>query len=532
MRSRGTRQFALLKILGLIMGSLYFSSTILASTSALKVTSPQSLVTGQIFDTATFAYYGPQVEVAVHSFGTVLTKSSRCTLDLDSVKGKIVIIGDWWPLLSASSDCGATESLGDLYKSMDSAGARALVYVSHLDFFPVGSLTFHFETWDKCRFCNGSMVLVHASSDVLPLMDDWLEQSELRFDLVPTSHHAYRTIFYSTWWTLCYRAILPAVAFATSMEASLELYRLRTIVPHNEEAEGNRYVALAVCWIEAPCMFLTGVGSLLGLYGPYAIPTQVANMMYAGFQGAGILTNFLLGLHLAEACRIVKNEGLEQRPVFVEHRNLLVVVGIVTLGADLVAMVLSVLCYYLVHRFKILSLFFVFFYTAMQGAAGILFISYSITVQQPMLEYLRNVQSAGTKNLRSRRKIGHLVFWLTASAVIMVLISIGMITFSIFMSRGIHNLGLDMWPYAVFYIIFARILVSAAQVRAIRPVEANTLLSLLLNVLFMRPVGYLSKLSTTAFRRRATVAPSTPDVALISLPGCFPESGSSSRGQL
>jgi len=228
----------------------------------------------------------------------------------------------------------------------------------------------------------------------------------------------------------------------------------------------------------------------------------------------------------------VKNEGLEQRPVFVEHRNLLVVVGIVTLGADLVAMVLSVLCYYLVHRFKILSLFFVFFYTAMQGAAGILFISYSITVQQPMLEYLRNVQSAGTKNLRSRRKIGHLVFWLTASAVIMVLISIGMITFSIFMSRGIHNLGLDMWPYAVFYIIFARILVSAAQVRAIRPVEANTLLSLLLNVLFMRPVGYLSKLSTTAFRRRATVAPSTPDVALISLPGCFPESGSSSRGQL
>lgn len=532
MRSRALRQFALTEVLGLNLESLYFTATILASTSALKVTNPQSLVTGRVFDSATFAYYGPQTKVMLNSSGIVLKQSSRCTFDLDSVEGKIVIVGDWWPLLSATSECGATHSLGDIYGAINYAGASALIYVSHLDFFPVGSLTFHFETWDKCRFCNASTLLVHVSSDVLSVMDDWLEQPELKFDLNPASHHVYRSLFYSTWWTLCYRVVLPTVAFATSTEASLGLYRVRTMMPRNEETDGNRYVALAVCCIEAPCMLLMGLSSLLGLYGPYAIPTQVANMMYAGFQGAGILTNILLGLHLADACKIVKNEGRERRPIFEEYRNFLTAVSVCTLGADVVAMVLSILCYYLVHRFKIVSLFFVVFYTAMQGAAGLFFISYARTVQQPMLEYLKNAHQIGTKNLQSRRKIGHLVFWLTASAVIMILTSIGMITFSILMSRGLQNSGVDMWPYAVFYIVFARVLVSAAQVHAIRPVEADTLLSLLLKLLLLRPIECFLKIIATTFRSRASVVPSAPGEALISLPGHIHESGSYSKGQL
>lgn len=155
------------------------------------------------------------------------------------------------------------------------------------------------------------------------------------------------------------------------------------MVPSSREAEVNRNVAVAVCCIEAPCMLLMGLGSLLGLYGPYAIPVQFANMVFGAMQGAGILTTFLLGLHLAEECRMMKDEGLERRPVFVKNRKVIAATSVLALGPDVLTIILSGLCYYLVHRLKTVTVFMMILYTAvLQGNGGCIFISYSVTVKQ------------------------------------------------------------------------------------------------------------------------------------------------------
>jgi len=72
---------------------LYFSVTTTLTVTALEVTSPQSLVTGRVFDSATFAYYGPQADVNLRAPGVFLDISMQCTPDLESVKGKIVLLG-------------------------------------------------------------------------------------------------------------------------------------------------------------------------------------------------------------------------------------------------------------------------------------------------------------------------------------------------------------------------------------------------------------------------------------------------------
>ena len=130
---------------------------------------------------------------------------------------------------------------------MSRAGAKALVFVSHLDFFPVGSLTYHFDTWDRCRFCEEPMLLVHVSADALmAVMENWQEESDLEFNLHPTKHRAYRSLFNGLWWTLTYRVLLPIVSFITALEAALELSRVYSTVSSNKEAEVNRSVAVAV----------------------------------------------------------------------------------------------------------------------------------------------------------------------------------------------------------------------------------------------------------------------------------------------
>lgn len=101
-----------------------------------------------------------------------------------------------------------------------------------------------------------------------------------------------------------------------------------------------------------------------------------------------------------------------------------------------------------------------------------------------MLEYLRNVRVVGTLNSQSRRKIGHLVFWLSASAVIMVLASVAMMISSTYKIRGISEWGESIWPSGVFNVIFARVLVAAAQVYTVRPVDANTFYSRVITAFF------------------------------------------------
>jgi hypothetical protein len=198
---------------------MYSFVTTLWKANALELVSPSSLADGRAYESSAFAYYGPQTDVHLRAPGVVIEKLALCNPDPKSIKGKIVIIGEWWPTLSSFWDCGATQSLGDVYEAMNRTGAIALVFVSHLDFFPVGSLKYHYETWDRCRFCDASMVLVHVSTDALAMIDEWRRQPELEFLLhTKIADHASRSLFFGMWWTLCFRVLLPSIAFITFLK--------------------------------------------------------------------------------------------------------------------------------------------------------------------------------------------------------------------------------------------------------------------------------------------------------------------------
>jgi len=201
------------------------------------------------------------------------------------------------------------------------------------------------------------MALVHTSTGALAFLEEWHEQPELEFNLHTAKHRAFRSLFYGFWWTLLYRVLLPSVAFITSLETTIEVYRFYSVVSSSRDAEVNRNVAVAVCCIEGPCMLLMGLGSLLGLNGPYVIPVQLASIVFGAMRGAGILTTVLLGLHLAEECRMMKDERLERRPVFVKNRKVIAAMSVLALGPDVLAIILSGLCYYLVHLLKTVAVF-------------------------------------------------------------------------------------------------------------------------------------------------------------------------------
>ena len=486
---------------------------------ALTVVSPPDLVTGKVYDTAYFQYYGNPAAGPLRAPAVVLDGASLCTVDPTTVEGKIIIIGDRWPRFSVETDCGITQSLGEVYERFNKVGAVALVFASHLDFFPTGSLIYHYETWDRCRFCGDAMRLVHVETKALDAFSKWeLHAGAFEVELEPKAQIKFRRIFNSWSWLFGYRIFLPVIAFATSTEAASELWRLRQskevrMTPSEREA---RRVSLAVCSIELPAMVLLGSGVALGLYGPYDVPVQVANTMYGALQGAGILTTFVLGLHLSEESRLLQGVGLERRPIFEKYPRVLACVGLATVGPDLSAIALSITCYYFVHRVKSLSVSMMVLYAFLQGGAGLYFIFKTYAVQQPMVEYLKNVRMRGTQNQDSLNKIGRLMFWLTASGVAMILAWGGMLFSSIVMAQGIKDSNI-MWSIAVFYVVFLRIIVSAAQINAVRPAASTSPILFVYrrmasycSIYLIKPAGilYQSLVSTTESR----VAPSALSV--------------------
>lgn len=85
----------------------------------------------------------------------------------------------------------------------------------------------------------------------------------------------------------------------------------------------------------------------------------------------------------------------------------------------------------------------------------------------------------------------------------MVLASVAMMISSTYMIRGISEWGESIWPFGLFYVIFARVLVA---------VDANTFYSRVFTALFSRPFGWLLKLDVPHIcRRRTAVVPQASD---------------------
>ena len=212
------------------------------------------------------------------------------------VAGKIVIISPGWLLKAFEGGCGVAESLGSLYPRFEARGAAALVYMDPWAIFPPGSMVYHYEKWDKTRHQDGEMMLLQCSDDILEVIRDWARElrhgTSIQVHVTP-ARNVYRELFDGWLWLIAMRLVCPLLSFWTSLEAFSEIFRLRRVLsrlvldalrstveavssksrcaslfpppraPTEREPE-PRIIALTVCVIEAPCMFLVGASLAAG----------------------------------------------------------------------------------------------------------------------------------------------------------------------------------------------------------------------------------------------------------------------------
>ena len=301
------------------------------------------------FPSSGFAYYGPQ-NTTTEALGVVLDGSQLCEANKASVEGKVVIIGEKWPL---SVGCNALSGLSDLYAKMDGLGAAALVFTSNLALFPPGSMIYHFEYHERCKFCNGRALLVHLDSQALVHFKSWEGATGLYIELESTLDKPFQDLFAmdNSWWMILMRVFLPLLCFFTVIEAGGEVSRLyASSSPHSGTIEKeSRVIAMTVCSVEIAPLSLIGSALAAGLYGPYYLPIGLLNASYGLFHGCGIFTTFALALYLREECCMVLDISHVKRPLWAHYRRPLLAIGVLTIGIDVGCMVGMLSSYYSVH---------------------------------------------------------------------------------------------------------------------------------------------------------------------------------------
>jgi len=168
----------------------------------------------------------------------------------------------------------------------------------------------------------------------------------------------------SSAWTVLFRCILAGFILWTAIEAGGEVKRVLGVIDQ-VQLRAARVITLTVSTVEAPALVLLGVAIISGLYGPYDIPVGWANVAYSGVQGSSGFTTFALALHLREEIRVMENEFMnERRDIWKTHPRLLMGVAFVTIGSDLLVLVITPVNYYIFHRWAApLSRFLILFFT-------------------------------------------------------------------------------------------------------------------------------------------------------------------------
>lgn len=320
---------------------LYF----LKVTAGFTVTAPSRL-SSHAFDSLPFYYFGPQT-FKLLAPAIVLDGEALCRPSSTSVTGKIVIIGDWD---GPTCDLG---SLAALYDIVSDAGASALVFTSHLHFFPPGSIFLYEDEWNMGkRHSQRTMPMIHLGGLALESIPAWRGEPDLEVLLEPPATNALVEQHRSWYWTLLMRVIFPLAAFATSFIALTEIRRVwKLYLPNTAAREReSRQVSFLVCCIEAPAMLVFGTALACGLYGPTSIPTRFVYCIYTTCNGCGTFATFVLALHLNEECRNLFVFGHRRRSTVRHFRRTLIAVGSVSVLADVVAAVLSIFYFFLVLR--------------------------------------------------------------------------------------------------------------------------------------------------------------------------------------
>jgi hypothetical protein len=293
------------------------------------------------YDCATYLYFGPQGH-SVNASAIVLDRSDLCQPTSDMVSGKIVVVGDW------SGPTCSLNSLGDLYRDLDRAGAIGMVYINAIQFAFPGFEAYLFESMNRCEYCDFRMVMVQIDNRMSSQIQEMRTSSNLFILLNPPQSSLFVYLYESWLWTLTMRMFLPFMALTTTALAIGEIYRVAMLRVQGPSSK----IAFAICALESLCMLVFGVSLSAGLYGPLSLPIHVLYVSYSMFLGSGTFVTLVLGLHLREECLAICSPGHLKRSIFIQFRVLISAVGMLCLFLDLFPMIVSSLFLYWNQRYE------------------------------------------------------------------------------------------------------------------------------------------------------------------------------------
>jgi hypothetical protein len=300
------------------------------------------------YDCATYLYFGPQ-GVSVNASAIVLDRKELCQPTAEKVSGKIVVVGDW-----SGISCNLN-SLGDLYRGLDRAGAIGMVYNNEIQFAFPGFEAYLFESMNRCEYCDFRMVMVQIDNRMSSYIQEMRTSSDLFILLAPPKMSPFVELYRSWLWTLAMRVFLPGVALTTAALATGEMNRVSMLRP--KEVSSRTYneplkISFAICALESLCMLVFGISLSAGQYGPFSLPIHVTYLSYSTFLGSGTLVTFILGLYLREECLARCSPGHLKRCILIQFRALIICVGTMCLFLDLFLMVISLFFHYWNERYR------------------------------------------------------------------------------------------------------------------------------------------------------------------------------------
>jgi len=284
---------------------------------------PQALSENS-WESATLKYYGPQNGPALS--GTAAYIESICDSNQwPSVEGKIAVFS-----IPFSRPC----SIDGIYERLSNKNAKAVVRLSH---FRPPDLRSHIHfLWNRCRFCQESMLLVTVSDpndSFRRLLVRHQEDSGVVLQIKSPHSSTMREMYESSLWLLVVRVFLPVYATLTAVVAGYEVYREVSSVAF--KPRGPYSPRFVVCVSESPTLIMVGCALALGQYGPTMLPLPIHAACTPLFSGVGLFTTALLAIYLHEM--IQSNAGRQEprRSIWEAHRSLIGTTCIAFVGFDI-----------------------------------------------------------------------------------------------------------------------------------------------------------------------------------------------------
>jgi len=396
-----------------LTGWLSFINAVCLVRSEVRFVSSADLPSGisdRSWKSATAKYYGPQSGSILN--GTFPATYIEAICDpgkWPSLEGEIAV----FPRFSRT--CSMDEVYQQLSKAKAIAAAVAIPYdppdiFSHVHF-----------SWDRCRFCGGSMYYVFVSdpNDKFRYICSRHEVFELS---LLYSSSTMSKMYESLSWLLVLRILVPVFAFCTAAMAAFEVYR--EVCSADFKRRGPYSVRIVICILESPSLFVVGCALALGEFGPMSLPWPIHVALTTLLYGVSLFTSTTLAIYLKEENRRSKAGRQEpRRSIWNTHRVFISVAFAVFVGSDLI-LIISIVTLGAVTSpttqivFEIVSIIVIL--AGLVVASSFIYQAWQLRFS--IEHYLfKRVSPADSNGARSLRRVGRLAFWLFMSALAIVM---------------------------------------------------------------------------------------------------------------